>query len=79
MALTLVVDDDLDALLEKFARAKLQHPTEETREFLGHAVLFQFSMGDDEETPTLTLLAAGTHVWPYASEPARSFDDRGLA
>lgn len=79
MAITLEIDTTLDTVLEKIARAGVRHPTALTRELLAYPVLITFSMGDDDETPTATLSAAGTHDWPFADETTRVFDDRGLA
>ncbi len=75
--MTILVDADVEALLEKIAYAKVQHPVALTRGLIGMPISFVFSVVNG--IPTVRLQLAGTHEWPYTSEPSRVLDDRTLA
>lgn len=79
MAITVVIDPELDAVLSKIAESGVQHPIARSRTFVQCPVIFEFSMGANGLTPTLRLSESETHLWAFAAEPAKTFDDRSLA
>lgn len=78
MAVTITADPAATAVLEKIARADVQHPVDQTSVFVCGPLLLTLSMGTNGSTPTVAISPSGTHKWPYEAEPTLSFDDRTL-
>jgi hypothetical protein len=79
MAITVVIDPELDSVLSKIAESGVQHPVARSRTFVDCPVIFEFSMGPTGTTATLRLSESETHLWPFAAEITKTFDDRSLA
>jgi hypothetical protein len=79
VAVTVVLADDVAAIMEKIARAGIKHPVALSSSFTKVPLVFTFSLGANGSTPTVSIIEDDTHKWAYAAEPANTFDDRSLA
>lgn len=79
MAITIVIDPELELVLERMAKSRVRHPVARSSAFINCPVIFDFSMGTTGIAATVRLSESETHLWPFAAEVTKMFDDRSLA